>query len=158
MQSLVKILENLWTENIKSMYMSGLISTERTLQAEIYRQLKNHDKYDIWIEPTLSFDPATVLDYKKPDILITIEREISGTYKLPLLTIPNRGEWDRGHKNLFDISTNILTVFAVIARNDAWSLYSDKWEKQNVRLPRNFLHLTGSISEEEIIFKTIHLR
>ena len=121
MEKLVKILKKIWIPEIEDLYRSGLICTERTLQAEIYRRLKEYDKYNIWVEPTLSFIPHTNLDYKKPDLIITQEREIVGIIelkykpygatfyredidklvafsnipansKLPLLTIPHTGE------------------------------------------------------------------
>ncbi len=187
MENLVEILENIWKENVRSLYISGLISTERGLQAEIYRQLKDYDNFNIWIEPTIFFTPSADLDYKKPDIIITMGREIVGIielkykpygatyyiedieklssfsnipkeYKLPLFTIPNSGEWSKENKDLFTVSSNFLSVFAVIAWNDAWSLYINKWGNQKVKIPKNFLHLTGSISEKEILFKANHLK
>ncbi len=187
MENLVEILEKIWKENVRSLYISGLISTERSLQAEIYRQLKNYTNYNIWIEPTIFFIPSADLDYKKPDVIITKEREIVGIielkykpyaetyyiedieklyafsnipkeYKLPLFTIPNSGEWSKKNKDLFTVSSNFLSVFAVIAWNNAWSLDIKKWGKQKVKKPKNFLHLTGSISEKEILFTTNYLK
>lgn len=180
MEELVNILKYIWLNKILKQYSNGLIVTERALQAEIYHQLKNsHSDYLFWVEPTL-YSNSSTLNYKKPDILISKEREIVGIIELKykpdgetfykedinkmkefsetpnegdirLITIPNTGKWSEEKKDLFSVSPNILSVFAVIANDKAHAVKINEI-KNNTALPKNFLHLTGSISEEEIKF------
>ena len=174
MSDLIQRLIKIWKENIKNLYEKGSICSERALQAEIYRQLSDCNEYRIWIEPKL----PKVFDYKIPDIIISKSNEIIGiielkyvphgaprymgdinklvafskakTKKIPLLTIPNSGGWNEDEK--FFISANVLTVFGVIGWHDAHALDYEKWKSKKVELPKNFLHLFGSINESMIEF------
>lgn len=172
--------------SIKESFLQQKINTERLLQAEFYRQLKDRltdPVYNVWVEPVLAFRENDIeLTHKKPDIVITKEKEVVGVIELKfvpwaeadyiedinkleklsreggnkiyLLQNIYSGEWHKDEESSFTISSNLLSVFAVIAKKNSYALDKNKW--QELSLPVKFVHLIGEISgkkEVEPIFK-----
>ena len=184
MTELHSLIENVWNKNISKFYNDGFICSEKSLQAELYRLLSINNDYKIWVEPSLAFDKDHELTYARPDLLITREREVigaieikykpyghvhykydliklqkfanaSGITNLCLYTNINNGNWERSPQKLFSISKNILKIFAVIAKYDAWALDEKMWqEAHEIKLMGNYLHLKGSINSNKIHFES----
>ena len=119
---------------------------------------------------------------KHPDIVITKDKEVIGVIepkfvpwgeadyiedvnkleklsrecgkRIYLLQDIYSGEWHKDKESSFTISSNLLSVFAVIAKMNSYALDKNKW--RDLSLPVNFIHLTGEISgkkEVEPVFK-----
>lgn len=83
---LVEIISNIWNNQIKDYYMSGSISTERNLQAELYHQMRVNrglQNYQIWVEPTFYFENKDLaMNHKIPDLIITNQNKIESVIEI----------------------------------------------------------------------------
>lgn len=173
---LVDVLEAIWKSSIADAYLNGLICSERLLQAELYRQLKNQTNYQIWIEPDIHLKNNPVLHHKKPDIIITDQNNIVGVMELkynlqtgiginwdiekltefsrlknytegiPLKTDLKNGNWD--FNNTFSVSKDLVLVLAVIAWKGTEALDTVSLKnKLEIRSDVNLYHLIGEVDE-----------
>lgn len=177
---LINILETIWKKSIADTYLNGLICSERQLQAELYRQLRNQTDYLIWVEPELELK-NTALHHTKPDMIISslnnkiigvielkfnlskgidvkwdIEKltefsQLNREVKIPLLTNLINGGWD--YDNQFILSDNLVVILAVIAWKDTEALDTEKLKaKFNIKNEINMYHLIGSVNENDYHF------
>jgi len=173
MPNIRSILEEIWTNKVPLDYNTGTINSEGALQACIYHHLRSASElnnHDIWVVSTLYFDDICAISNSRPDFLISLNSEIvcmielkynieigvdpypdlnklnifstqAGVNKLILKTDPSTGTC---RKDLhFSISENVLSVYAVIAHKLSNALYKERWNE--IKLPKNFLHLIGKI-------------
>ena len=186
MNKLQMYIRDIWSSEIKKSYQQGIICSERHLQAEIYRHFKNHidlKEYQMWVEPVIelfysesenaNYKPDLVISkdndvicfieikyvpYNYVDFLYDIEKlrvyqQLNSEKKFPLKTDPKTGNWS---KERYSIVPNVLSVFAVIAKHDAWAHgpknYFETELEQSFPLA-NFLVLKGKTNSETIQFE-----
>src|SRR5688572_8048439 len=93
MDYLKQYLINIWEDQIKTAYANGKICSERHLQCELYHHLKTSDKYDVWVEPTLSVSNDSTFTTMKPDLLIS-----KGSEMIAMMEIKNVPDMEASYK------------------------------------------------------------
>ena len=81
--------------------------------------------------------------------------KLNGYSKLKELKIPLKidiktGDWNK--KELYKFNSDFVTVFAVIAWAETDAVDSLKWKNKIKKLPDNFYHFIGSVSENKQLF------
>lgn len=172
--TLITAIEFIWVNHIKDLYLKGQICSERQIQAELYRHLRNNTDYEVWIEPELHL-VGSKLHHTKPDLIITEDKKIIGIMEIkfnlfaginftwdieklrnlaileesvPLRTDLSTANWDMAMDNQFTIGIDTCLFFAVIAWEGTQALDYNKWGKGiTEKIPNNFYLLSGTVNK-----------
>jgi len=153
-------LIKIWEGDIEQEYNNGTLCSERALQSELYRRLRDElpKEYTVWVEPAIRIIIEEKKRTIKPDILISKENEIVTVIELKyvphyyanfigdLKKLDHIAKQKSDYKfklrtypmtgkyddNYFQFSKGALLVFAVIANNEAAALHPVRNFKKQV--------------------------
>ncbi|MDJ1505247.1 hypothetical protein [Xanthocytophaga agilis] len=117
----------IWQKDIQSRFKNGLVTYERQVQGEFYRQLKNSlpEEYEVWIEPVIDLPLFNLLKIK-PDIFITHQDKIVGIMEIKF----KPWEYVDYHQDLYKLTCLKDVTFKNQSFTLGYKPKSSRWKTQ----------------------------